>query len=342
MQKIDIKKMVRKNILDLKPYSCARDEYSGEDGVFLDANENPFGKLNRYPDPHQKKIKYKLSEIKSVAVENIFVGNGSDEVIDLAFRIFCNPGKDKVLSFAPTYGMYEVSAKINNVEMIKIPLNKSFQIDFEKLDNYMNDENIKMIFICSPNNPSGNCIYKIDEVLQKFNGIVIVDEAYWDFCKNCSLITKINQYSNLIILQTFSKAWGLAEARIGMAYADAEIISFFNKIKPPYNVSGLNQKAALKALENHAEFEKRKAVILKQKELLEKKLPAIDVVKKVYPSDANFILIETENADEIYSKLVNKKVITRNRNNLVKNCIRITVGSSLENKKLLNALKELS
>jgi histidinol-phosphate aminotransferase len=203
--------IVRKNILALKPYSSARDEFSGDEGVFLDANENPFGELNRYPDPHQKELKEKLSKIKSVPSENIFIGNGSDEVIDLTFRIFCNPGKDKALTFSPGYGMYEVSAKINDVELIKVSLNQSFQIDFDIVENYLNDKALKLIFVCSPNNPTGNIINNIELLLQKFNGIVVVDEAYIDFSDTDSFIAKINEYPNLIVAQTFSKAWGLAE-----------------------------------------------------------------------------------------------------------------------------------
>jgi histidinol-phosphate aminotransferase len=341
MQMSEIINLVRKNIISLKPYSSARDEFSGSDGVFLDANENPFGELNRYPDPHQKELKTKLSEIKSVPVSTIFVGNGSDEVIDLTFRIFCNPGKDKALIFTPTYGMYEVSAEINDVDLIKVPLTDSFQIDFNELEKYLDDEALKLIFICSPNNPTANSIENIEKALQKFKGIVIVDEAYIDFSKADSLLTKINQYLNLIVMQTFSKAWGLAAARVGMAYSNDLIISFYNKVKPPYNVSGLNQKAALKALENMAEFNKRKAIILEQRTWLENQLSELAVVIKIFPSDANFLLVEVTDANRIYNELVNQKVITRNRHSVVENCIRITVGSPAENQILVDALKKI-
>ncbi len=341
MQKEDIIKLVRKNILSLKPYSSARDEFSGTDGVFLDANENPFGELNRYPDPHQKELKKRLSETKSVPVNTIFVGNGSDEVIDLTFRIFCNPAKDKALIFTPTYGMYEVSAEVNEVELIKIPLTAKFQIDFNALENHMDDENLKLIFICSPNNPTSNSLENIELVLQKFNGIVIVDEAYIDFSKANSFLTKINQYPNLIVMQTFSKAWGLAAARVGMAYSNDLIISLFNKIKPPYNVSEPNQKAALKALDDFGGFEKRKAIILEQINWLENQLNGLAVVKKIFPSDANFLLVEMTDANKIYNELVSQKVITRNRHSVVKNCIRITVGSPEENQILVDALKKI-
>jgi histidinol-phosphate aminotransferase len=341
MQKSEIINLVRKNIISLKPYSSARDEFSGTDGVFLDANENPFGELNRYPDPHQKELKSKLCEIKSIPFETIFVGNGSDEVIDLTFRIFCNPRKDKALTFTPTYGMYEVSAEINEVELIKVPLTSEFQIDFNALENYLSDENLKLIFICSPNNPTANSLENIEKVLQKFKGIVIVDEAYIDFSKASSFLTKIDQYPNLIVMQTFSKAWGLAAARVGMAYSNDLIISLYNKVKPPYNVSDPNQKAALKALEDADGFEKRKSVILEQRTWLQNQLVELDVVIKIYPSDANFLLVEMTDANRIYNELVNQKVITRNRNSVVQNCIRITVGSPEENQILVDALKKI-
>jgi len=338
----DLTKIVRKNILNLKPYSSARDEFSGKDGVFLDANENPYGKLNRYPDPYQKELKKKLSEIKLVKPENIFIGNGSDEVIDLCYRIFCNPGKDKALTFSPTYGMYEVSANINEVELINLPLDDSFQIDLEALENALIDESIKLIFICSPNNPTGNAINNIDIVLSKFKGIVVVDEAYIDFSEINSLIEKINQYPNLIVAQTFSKAWGLAAARVGVSYANEKTITILNKVKSPYNVSSLNQKAAIDILDNYSKYKKQKEIILKQKEILENELASISVVKKIYSSDANFILVEVEDANRVYNELVNKRLITRNRNSLVNNCIRITVGKLAENKQLINALKEIN
>ena len=341
MQKEQINKLVRKNILSLKPYSSARDEFSGSEGVFLDANENPFGQLNRYPDPHQKALKKRLSEIKKLPVEYIFVGNGSDEVIDLTFRIFCNPGTDKALTFTPTYGMYEVSAAINDIELIKIPLTRTFQIDFDALENYLGDENLKLIFICSPNNPTANSIENIEKVLQKFNGMVIVDEAYIDFSRGGSFLDKIETYPNLIVMQTFSKAWGLAAARVGMAYANSEVISFYNKVKPPYNVSEPNQKAAISALADVAGYEQRKSVILGQRTWLENQLPALAVVKKIYPSDANFLLVEMTVANKIYNELVNRKVITRNRHSVIENCIRITVGSPEENQKLIDALKKI-
>lgn len=336
-----LENIVRKNILNLKPYSSARDEFSGKNGIFLDANENPFGTLNRYPDPYQHELKKILSAYKSVPSENILIGNGSDEIIDLAFRIFCNPGKDKALTFSPTYGMYDVSAALNEVDLIKLPLNDSFQINLEELEKYLDIPNLKLIFICSPNNPSGNCIDNIETILQKFNGIVLVDEAYIDFSKQESYLSKLKEYPNLIVSQTFSKAWGLAAARVGIAYANQPIISIFNKVKPPYNVSKLNQEAAIEALNNEVDFEKNKKIILEQKVWLAQSLMELPIIKKIYPSDANFLLVETTDANSIYNELVSQQVITRNRNSIVNNCIRITVGSPEENQQLINALKKL-
>ena len=337
-----LKNIVRKNILNLKGYSSARDEYSGVANVFLDANENPFGELNRYPDPQQKELKESLGNLKNINTENIFIGNGSDEVIDLAFRIFCNPGEDKALTFSPTYGMYDVSADINNIDLVKIPLTKDFQINLKEVTPYLNDKNLKIIFICSPNNPTGNTIKTIDieNILNNFNGIVIIDEAYIDFSSAESWNIKIEQYPNLIVSHTFSKAWGLAAARVGVAYTNKNIIGLFNKMKPPYNVSSLNQKAAINSLNNFELFEKNKKLILQEKKLLTETLKKLDIVKKVYPSDANFILIEVSNADNIYNKLVSKKIIIRNRNKVIDNCLRITIGSPEENKKLINELKK--
>lgn len=341
---IKIDDIVRPNILELQPYSSARDEFTGKDGIFLDANENPFGELNRYPDPYQKELKERLAELKGVKTNSIFIGNGSDEVIDLAFRIFCSPGFDKALTFSPTYGMYDVSSAINNVELLKLPLNDVFQIDLEKVKPYLTDTRVKLIFICSPNNPTGNLIRKtdIEFILNNFMGIVILDEAYIDFAKGESLIGFTNQYNNLIVSQTFSKSWGLAAARVGLAYANPQIISLYNKVKPPYNVSELNQKAAIEALANQSDFQENLNTILTQKENLKTKLSKISLVKKIYPSDANFLLVEVDNADELYSTLVEQKIITRNRNKQMNNCIRISVGTPEENNKLINTLKNIN
>ena len=337
----ELDKLVRKNITNLKPYSSARKDFTGKEGVFLDANENPFGSLNRYPDPLQNELKQKLSALKSVAVDNIFIGNGSDEVIDLAFRIFCNPGKDKALTFFPTYGMYEVSASINDVELIQLPLNSNFQIDFNSFLSYIKDVNIKMVFICSPNNPTANIIKDIEKVLDNFNGIVIVDEAYIDFSEAYSLISKIDKYPNLIVSQTLSKAWAMASIRVGIAYANKSIIDYYNNVKPPYNISQLNQKAAISAIDDIKEYETRKKLIISEKKKLEVELEKINCITKIYPSDANFILVETTDASLVYSKLVEQKIIVRNRSSMVNNTVRITVGSPEENIKLLESLKRI-
>lgn len=340
---IKIENIIRSNILKLKPYSSARDEFTGNEGIFLDANESPYGKLNRYPDPYQQELKQKLATLKNVKLHNIFVGNGSDEVIDLAFRIFCNPGVDKALTFSPTYGMYEVSASINNIELLKIPLNQAFQIDLDKIKPYLSDKTLKLIFICSPNNPTGNLIKKsaIQFILKNFKGIVIIDEAYIDFTDEESIINLINQYNNLIVSQTFSKAWGLASVRIGIAYADKEIISFYNKVKPPYNISKMNQKAAMEALNDDKTYKENLKLILEEKKRLKIQLQGIGLIKKIHPSDANFLLLEVENVNDLYNKLIDQKIITRNRNTQIANCLRVTVGTPEENDKLLNALKKI-
>ncbi|MDP2089453.1 MAG: histidinol-phosphate transaminase [Flavobacteriaceae bacterium] len=339
-----LKDIARENILSLQPYSSARDEFSGNTGIFLDANENPFGELNRYPDPYQKEVKQKLAELKKINAENIFVGNGSDEVIDLTYRIFCDPNKDKALTFTPTYGMYDVSAAVNAVELIKVPLTTEFQIDLNLAKDFLSDSALKLIFICSPNNPTGNLINKaaIEYLLKQFKGIVIIDEAYIDFSASESWITMTAQYPNLIVSQTFSKAWGLAAARIGIAYANKDIIQLFNKVKPPYNVSELNQQAAINALSNDAVFKQNLQTIKDEKEKLKVELNQLNQVIKVYPSDANFLLTEVSDANRIYDELVNQKIITRNRNNIIHNCIRVTIGTPEENIQLLNAFKNIS
>ncbi|MDR1896721.1 MAG: histidinol-phosphate transaminase [Prevotellaceae bacterium] len=344
MKSFVLQNIIRKNILALKPYSCARDEFKGNEGVFLDANENPFGNLNRYPDPYQSKLKEKLSQLNDIAIEKIFAGNGSDEVIDLTFRIFCTPGKDKAMMFPPTYGMYKVCAEVNDVETIEIPLNEDFQINMPDLIPYLNDEYLKLIFICSPNNPTGNLIKSedIEFILNHFLGIVFIDEAYIDFAGISSFRDKIEMYPNLIVSQTLSKSRALASARIGIAYASSEIIDYYNKVKPPYNVSGPNQKAAFEALTDGELFVNRKSAILEEKQRLQKELPKIPSVQKIYHSDTNFLLIKFNNADKIYSELIAMKIITRNRHSVINNCIRITVGTPEENTILLKALTELN
>jgi histidinol-phosphate aminotransferase len=336
-----IKALVRSNILSLSAYSSARDEYKGKDGVFLDANENPFGTLNRYPDAYQISIKNSLSSIKNINTENIFIGNGSDEVIDLVIRIFCQPGKDKILTFSPSYGMYKVSAEINDITNIEVQLTDTFQIDFQALDAFLDDNNLKIIFICSPNNPTGNSIEGIEYILDRFKGIVFIDEAYIDFSKEAGFLSKINEYDNLIVSQTLSKSWGLAGARVGIAYTNPYIISLFNKVKPPYNVSIPNQNAALEALSKIELFNQNINQILTAKEKLITELYKSKLVKKIYPSDANFVLVETLNANKIYESLVQDKIIVRNRNAVVNNCLRITIGSEEENIKLIEILNTI-
>jgi histidinol-phosphate aminotransferase len=338
---IDIKQIIRPNILTLNPYTSARDAHTGREGVFLDANENPYGTLNRYPDPCQRKLKQKLAILKGVTQENIFIGNGSDEVIDLAFRIFCNPGEDKALTFSPTYGMYSVSAAINNIELINLPLVNDFQINMDELSPYLNDSSIKLIFICSPNNPTGNLIYSadIELILNQFEGIVILDEAYIDFANRDSLIGLLQSHNNLIVMQTFSKAWGLAAARLGTAYSSEEIIAIYNRVKPPYNVSAINQQAAIDALDNIKNYKEKLALIKTEKERLITKLKTIHRIKTIYPSDANFLLIEVADANRFYKDLVAKKIIIRNRDKQITNCLRISIGTAEENEKLINALR---
>lgn len=341
---INLERLVRPNIWSLSPYSSARDEFTAKEGTFLDANENPFGTLNRYPDPYQNELKGKLSKLKKVDAKNIFIGNGSDEVIDLALRIFCEPGKDQALTFSPTYGMYDVSTGINNIELIKLPLNDEFQIETKLIEPYLNKEELKLIFICSPNNPTANILNKEDiaQVLKQFNGIVVVDEAYIDFSDTASWVTFLDEYPNLIVSQTFSKAWGLAAARVGVAYASEAIITLFNKVKPPYNVSELNQKAAIDAIENQAIFDQNKQQILLEKNKLRQSLQSIPLVKKIYPSEANFLLVEVLDANKIYQALVKEQVIVRNRHALVENCLRLTIGTPEENQRLMTVLKSIS
>jgi len=332
-----LEKIIRPNILALKPYSSARDEFKGKSGIFLDANENPFGNLNRYPDPYQKTLKEKLAVLKNISVENIFVGNGSDEVIDLVFRIFCNPGKDKAIICPPTYGMYEVSAHINDVEIISIPLDEKFQLNVEKILN----TDAKIIFLCSPNNPTGNNLENMETIIQNFKGIVFVDEAYIDFSSQESFLQKVKKYPNLIVSQTLSKAWGRAAIRIGIAYANKEIISYYNKVKPPYNVSQINQFEAIKAIDDFDFFTNNKNTILAQRSWLIEQLSELSFVEKIYPSNANFVLVKTKNANFIYQKLIDEKIVIRNRHSIVENCLRITVGQPFENQKLIETLKKI-
>ncbi|MFC4874251.1 histidinol-phosphate transaminase [Negadavirga shengliensis] len=346
----DINKLLRPHIRQLKPYSSARDEYSGTEGIFLDANENPLGSIteenfNRYPDPYQWALKSRISEIKGVAPERIFLGNGSDEAIDLLYRAFCIPGRDNVLLLPPTYGMYEVSANINDVAVKKINLTTDFQIDIANVLKAI-DENTKVIFICSPNNPSGNKFHRKDiyAILKAFQGIVVVDEAYIDFSDEPSFTEDLDQYPNLLVLQTFSKAWGLASLRLGMAFASAEIIRIFSKIKPPYNISGLTQDTVLQSLKDTKKMENMVGEILRERDYLESQLQLLPEVQNIHPSHANFLLVKIEDARKTYETLVANKIIVRDRSNvtLCEECLRITVGTREENDKLIETLKMIS
>ena len=333
--------IVRPNIKTLSPYSSARDEYNGGKAVFLDANENPFGSLNRYPDPYQSELKNLLAKNKGLKPENIFVGNGSDEIIDLSFRIFCEPAYDRALTISPTYGMYRVSAEINNIELISIPLNSDFDIQKGSFDTFLAQADIKLIIFCSPNNPTANSLNRseIKRITKAFPGIVLIDEAYIDFSSEDSWINELNNYPNLIVCQTFSKAFGLAAARVGTAYASKEIVEIYSRVKPPYNVSSNNQQAAIDALNNAKDFKRNLNEILENKVVLLNQLNALKCVEKIYPSDSNFLLVQFDDADNIYSILLKEGIVVRNRSKQVKSCLRITVGNTDENRKLIDALK---
>ena len=342
----DLKEIVRKNIYSLKPYSSARNEFKGEASIFIDANENPYDTpYNRYPDPLQLQVKEKISALKGVPVENIFLGVGSDEPIDLLYRIFCEPQTDNVVALEPTYGMYSVCADINNVEYRKVSLKENYQFSADEL-LATTDENSKIIWLCSPNNPTGNALdtAEIEKVLKNFSGIVAVDEAYIDFSSQPSYLNVLKEYPNMVVLQTFSKAWGSAGVRLGMAFASEEIIKIFNKVKYPYNVNVLTQRYAIKLLDNFSQVEKKVKAILKNREKLEKQLAKVECVKDVYPTDANFILVKTTDSDAIYKYLIEKGIVARNRNGitLCDNCLRITVGTADENKQVIAALKNFS
>lgn len=336
----NLQKLVRKNVLELKTYSSARDDYKGNEGVFLDANENPFGRFNRYPDPYQSVLKEKISAFHGVATPNIFLSNGSDEAIDLIYRIFCDPGKSKALTFIPTYGMYEVSAAINDVQLLTQPLDEDFQLNKQNVLPLFENPLLRVIFVCSPNNPTGNTIDDIAFLLENFSGIVVVDEAYIDFSTKPSWLKKLALYPNLIVLQTFSKAWGLAAARVGMAFAHENIIALFNKVKPPYNISSFNQKVAIAALSKTSTYHQRLNTILRGRTLLLKNFRTLPLIKRVYPTDANFVLINVEDATTCYNYLIKEKVVVRNRSSIVKDCLRITIGTQRENNILFRTLKK--
>lgn len=327
----------------LVPYSSARDEYKGKEGIFLDANESPFGPLNRYPDPRQRELRAAISTMKGVPEESVFLGNGSDEVIDLCYRIFCNPGTDKVVIFPPTYGMYQVSAAVNDVEVIRVPLDENFDIDIPAVTPLLDDDLIKLIFICSPNNPTGNCMDtgRIEFILKNFRGIVVIDEAYADFSGRPSFIEKTGLYDNLIVMQTFSKAMGMAAARIGMAFASPDILKYFFRIKPPYNISTLNQEAALQRLTDIRPINVQTGTLTDERRRLAEKLVTIPVVEKVWPSDANFLLVKVRDADAVYDKLIGRNIIVRNRSREIAGCLRITAGTRSENDRLLGELSKI-
>ena len=340
-------KLVRKNIQKMTPYSSARKEYSGEATVFMDANENAFGSpltdnYNRYPDPLQKTLKERISGIKGVPAKNIFLGNGSDEAIDLLFRIFCEPGKDNVIIFPPTYGMYEVCAEVNDVTIRKVPLLPNCQLDMEAVFTAM-DNNTRLIFICSPNNPTGNSIRRndIEVLLNNFEGIVVIDEAYINYARQRTFIPELTEYPNLVILQTLSKAWGLAGLRLGMAFAGETIINYFNKVKYPYNINTATQQLALKALNEIETINNWIRITTEQKEWLKQQLSSLSITEYVFPSDANFLLVRIKEARKVYEYLVTSGIIVRDRSNitLCEGCLRITIGTEEENQRLLERLK---
>jgi histidinol-phosphate aminotransferase len=347
MEKFDIDKIVRDNIKKLKPYSSARSEYRGDAEVFMDANENAYGSpldenYHRYPDPLQWELKKELSKIKGVPPQNIFVGNGSDEVIDIAFRIFCKPGQDNVIVCPPTYGMYKVCADINGVEAKEVLLTEDFQLNVEGILSAV-DPNTKLLFICSPNNPTGNDMNRMDIelLLNNFPGLVVIDEAYINFSRQKTFIQELTEYENLIVMQTLSKAWGLAALRLGLGFASEKIIDLFNRVKPPYNVNLSSQQLGIKALANIKEVNANIINTIQQRNWVHDQLQQFNFVQIIYTSDANFILVKVDNADKLYQYLLLHRIIVRNRSRepLCNNCIRITIGTEQENQQLINTLK---
>ncbi len=346
----NLNNLLRENIKNLVPYSSARDEFKGEASIYLDANENSYGSplpaaFNRYPDPLQFAVKTRISEIKGVPPGNIFLGNGSDEAIDILFRAFCRPGIDNVITVPPTYGMYEVSANINDVAIKKVPLTGDYQLNLEEIAAAI-DENTKLIFICSPNNPTANSINRndIESILTNFNGLVVIDEAYINYSRQKTFIQELTEYSNLVVLQTLSKAWGLAGLRIGMAFASEEIIEVFNRVKPPYNINQASQQLALEALNNIEQVNGWIKETISEREKLVATLAQLPIVIKIFPSDANFILVKTTDARGIYNYLVEKGIIVRDRSKveLCEGSLRITIGTPAENDKLINELKSFA
>ena len=340
----DIKSITRKNILNMQAYSSARSEFKGKADVWLDANENPNAtNLNRYPDPLQLQLKSEISKLKNVPLEQIFIGNGSDEAIDLLFRAFCEPETSKAYIFPPTYGMYKVSAAINNIELVKIPLTKTFELPSSQVIQ-SNLKSEGLVFICSPNNPTGNSMNsdRIKEIANDFKGLIVVDEAYIDFSESKSAISLLDEIPNLVVLQTFSKAYGLAGARVGTAFASPEIISILNKIKPPYNINTLSIDAALNVLNNKTSIQKQIDETILERNRLRIALSNLLSVEKIYPSDANFLLVEFSDSDSIFEKLIKQGIVIRNRSSQIKNCLRITIGTKEENEKLMSVLNEIA
>lgn len=339
------KQYMRENILALMPYSTARDEYQGEIGIYLDANENPYdqGEYNRYPDPHQIELKKVISKIKKISTENLFLGNGSDEPIDLIFRLFCTPGKENVVSIAPSYGMYSVAAAINDVEFREVQLEEDFSLSTEKLLAAC-DSHTKAIFLCSPNNPTGNDIprFQLEEIIEKFDGIVVVDEAYIDFSGQQSMVFDIQKSSNLIVLQTLSKAWGMANLRLGIAISCAETVDMLSRIKYPYNINGLTQRVVMERLKQ--DISNQVAEINSERERVIKALESIELVEEVYPSNSNFVLVKVADPDALYNRLIEAKIIVRNRNKVrgCAGCLRITIGTPAQNDTLLQILNSES
>ena len=340
--------LLRENIKTIKAYSSARDEYkdASADMVFIDANENPFQtNVNRYPDPQQNKVKVRLSEIKNIPTAQILLGNGSDEVLDLIFRAFCEPKIDNVITLPPTYGMYSVLADLNAIDIVKVELNENFQPRVDEILSVQN-EHSKLLLICSPNNPTANSFeaQKIEHLIKNFKGVVVIDEAYIDFSNQESWLNRLNEFPNLIVTQTLSKAYGLAGIRLGVCYASEVIISVLNKIKPPYNVNQLTQDSALERLNTISEVRKEVSTILKERTLLQEALQTVSFIEKIYPSDANFILAKVDDANKRYSELIAKGIVVRNRTTqpLCENCLRFTVGTADENKTLIQTLNELS
>ena len=346
--KFNINNLIREKIKSLKGYSSARDEYKDlttTEMVFLDANENPFENgVNRYPDPQQNSVKELLSVIKKINKKNILLGNGSDEVLDLIFRAFCEPNKDNVITLPPTYGMYSVLANINAIENKEVLLTATYQPEVAQILKAVN-QNTKILFLCSPNNPSGNSFTNeiVEELLVKFKGLVVIDEAYIDFSEENSWLERLAQFPNLVITQTLSKAYGLAGIRLGVCYASKEIIKVLNSIKPPYNVNELTQQKAIDRLGNMEAVEKEVAEIISQRDLLIKDLKKISFVKVIYPTDCNFVLVKVDDANNRYDQLIKKGIVIRNRTTqpLCENCLRLTIGTMSENKKLIRALKEI-